>query len=62
MCGNWEREWLCWYDRDCIRYATAEERAQQAEAIANQQSLIAQQERQQKLQERQQKEKLVQAG
>ncbi len=53
--GNWEREWIYWYDCDCMRYPTAEERSQQAEAIATQQSLIAQQERQQKLKERQQK-------
>jgi len=46
--GNWEREWVYWYDRNNMRYLTADERA-------NQQSLIAQQERQQKLQERQQK-------
>jgi hypothetical protein len=59
ICGNWEREWLYWYDHDCIRYPTAEERAEQeraiarqeriakqeAEAIAYRQSLIAQQER-----------------
>ncbi len=45
ICGNWERDWLYWYDRDCVRYPTAEERAQQAEAIAYRQSLIAQQER-----------------
>ncbi len=43
--GNWEREWLYWYDRDNVRYPTAEE--------------MAVQERQQKLQERQQKEKLA---
>jgi len=53
--GNWEREWIYWYDCDCMRYPTAEERSQQAEAIATQQSLIAQQEHQQKLKERQQK-------
>jgi Uma2 family endonuclease len=27
MGGNWQRDWLYWYDRDCIRYPTAEERA-----------------------------------
>jgi len=57
--SNWGREWLYWYDRDNVRYPTAEERAQQAEdaqqqaetaqqqvqAIADRQSLIAQQER-----------------
>jgi hypothetical protein len=43
--GNWDREWLYWYDRDNVRYPTAEESAEQ--------------ERQQKLQERQQKEKLA---
>ncbi len=64
--SNWEREWLYWYDRDCVRYPSTEERAQQAEAIAEQQKAIAeqqkaiaQQERQQKLQECQQKEKLA---
>ena len=41
-----------WYDRDCIRYATAAERAQQAEAIAIQ-------ERNEKLRERNEKEKLA---
>ena len=46
--GNLECDWLYWYDRDCVRYPTAEERAQQAEAIAMQ-------ERQEKLQERQEK-------
>ena len=64
--GNWERDWLYWYDRNCVRYPTAEERAQQAE-VAQQQAesarqqaeMIAIQERQQKLQERQQKEKLA---
>ena len=43
--GNWEREWLYWYDRDNVRYPTTEE--------------IGVEERQQKLQERQQKEKLA---
>jgi len=57
--GNWERDWLYWYDRNCVRYPTAEERAQQAEAAQQQAEAIAMQERQQKLQERQQKEKLV---
>lgn len=52
---HWEREWLYWYDRDNVRYLTAEERAAQAslaqlqaEAIAAQQRAIADQERQQK--------------
>jgi Uma2 family endonuclease len=40
--GNWERDWLYWYDRNCVRYPTAEERAQQAEA-AQQQAEAAQQ-------------------
>ncbi len=43
--ADWDREWLYWYDRDNVRYLTAEERADQ--------------ECQQKLQERQQKEKLA---
>jgi len=64
--GNWNRDWLYWYDRDCVRYPTAEERAQQAEfaqrqaEFAQQQAeAIAMQERLQKLQERLQKEKLA---
>jgi Uma2 family endonuclease len=27
--GNWEREWLYWYDRNCVRYPTDEERVEQ---------------------------------
>jgi Uma2 family endonuclease len=67
--GNWEREWLYWYDCDCLRYPTAEERAEQERMIARQErtiasqerlakqqaEAIANQEREQKLQERQQK-------
>ncbi|MDX2254570.1 MAG: Uma2 family endonuclease [Pseudanabaenaceae cyanobacterium bins.39] len=41
---GWEREWLYWYDRDGVRYATDAE--------------MAAQERQQKLAERQQRERL----
>jgi Uma2 family endonuclease len=57
--GNWDREWLYWYDRDHVRYPTAEESAEQERMIASQERMIASQERQQKLQERQQKEKLA---
>lgn len=71
--GGWEREWLYWYDRDNVRYPTAEESAEQErknarqerviasqERIAKQEAeAIAQNERQQKLQERQQNEKLA---
>ena len=42
---HWDREWVYWYDRNNVRYLTADERANQAEAIAQQ--------------ERQQKEKLA---
>ena len=42
--GNWEREWVYWYDRHSVRYLTAEERTKNDENLANQ--------------ERQQKEKL----
>ena len=42
--GNWEREWVYWYDSHSVRCLTAEERAKNAENLANQ--------------ERQQKEKL----
>ncbi len=51
--GNWERDWLFWYDRNCVRYPTSEERAlkaevnqQLAEAAKNQAELSASQERQ----------------
>jgi len=57
--GNWDREWLYWYDRNNVRYPTAEESAEQERMVASQERMIAQQERQQKLQERQQKEKLA---
>ncbi len=57
--GNWEREWLYWYDRDNMRYLTADERADQQSLIAQQERQQKLQERQQKLQERQQKEKLA---
>ncbi len=32
--GNWQREWVYWYDRYCVRYPTPEERAEQAEQRA----------------------------
>ncbi|MEI6064573.1 MAG: Uma2 family endonuclease, partial [Pseudanabaena sp. ELA748] len=39
ICENWDREWLYWYDRDNVRYLTAEERVeqerQQKEKLAN---------------------------
>ncbi|WP_055074556.1 Uma2 family endonuclease [Pseudanabaena sp. 'Roaring Creek'] len=57
--GNWEREWVYWYDRNSVRYPTAEERAENAEERAVNAEMIAEQERQQMLQERQHKEKLV---
>jgi hypothetical protein len=43
--GNWERDWLYWYDCDCVRYPTAEE--------------LAIRERNEKLRERNEKEKLA---
>jgi len=49
---NWLREWVYWYDREGIRYPTAQERASRAESIAQQERFakqnaesIAQQER-----------------
>jgi hypothetical protein len=71
--GNWEREWLYWYDLDNVRYPTAEETAEQeriiarqeriakqeAEAIASQANLDKQQAEAIAGQERQQKEKLA---
>jgi len=43
--GNWDREWLYWYDRDNRRYPTAEESAEQERMIASQERMIASQER-----------------
>jgi hypothetical protein len=70
---NWSREWVYWYDRQGVRYPTAQERAtraeaiaiqaklaqEQAEAIAIQETQRAERESQEKLQERQAKEKLA---
>jgi Uma2 family endonuclease len=53
--GNWERDWLYWYDHDCVRYPTAEERAQKAEAIAIQERNEKLRERNEKLRERNEK-------
>jgi hypothetical protein len=50
--GNWERDWLYWYDRDCVRYPTAEERAIQERSEKFR-------ERNEKLRERNEKEKLA---
>jgi aminoglycoside phosphotransferase len=37
--ADWDREWLYWYDRDNVRYLSAEERAdqerQQKQKLAN---------------------------
>jgi Uma2 family endonuclease len=69
MRGDWQRDWLYWYDRSGMKYPTDNERAdleklakERAEAIALQERLdkeraeaIAAQERQEKLQERQEK-------
>jgi Uma2 family endonuclease len=41
--GNWEREWLYWYDRNCVRYPTDEERVQKSEAIAFQSETLLKQ-------------------
>ncbi len=48
--GDWEREWVYWYDRNCVRYPTAEERADQAELEKQQANAIAHQERLEKQQ------------
>jgi hypothetical protein len=39
--NDWEREWLYWYDRNGVRYPTANERAAMAEVIAYQERLTA---------------------
>jgi Uma2 family endonuclease len=38
---NWEREWVYWYDRNNVRYPTAEERANKAEKLANEAEKLA---------------------
>jgi len=40
--GDWQREWVYWYDRFGKRYPTARERAAMAEAIAAQSDLAKQ--------------------
>ena len=57
--GNWEREWLYWYNRDNVRYPSAEESAEQERKIASQERLAKQQAEAIGEQERQQKEKLA---
>ncbi|WP_019502373.1 Uma2 family endonuclease [Pseudanabaena sp. PCC 6802] len=59
MRGDWERDWLYWYDRSGVKYPTDSERAaqeklakEQAELAKQQAEAIAEQERQEKLQER----------
>jgi Uma2 family endonuclease len=42
ICSNWEREWLYWYDRDNVRYPSAEERAEQERMIARQERIAKQ--------------------
>ena len=39
---SWHREWVYWYDRDGIRYPTAQERASRAESIAEQERFAKQ--------------------
>jgi len=46
--ADWEREWLYWYDRDNVRYLTAEERAEAASMARQKAEASADQERQQK--------------
>jgi Uma2 family endonuclease len=50
MRGNWEREWVYWYDRNYVRYLTDDERVQKAEATTLQAEAIALQEYQAKQQ------------
>jgi len=42
---NWSREWVYWYDRDGMRYPTAQERASRAEERASRAEAIATQAR-----------------
>ena len=58
--GNWDREWVYWYDRHNVRYATAEERAEKERMIARQERMVAHQERMIAHQERLAKQKAEQ--
>jgi Uma2 family endonuclease len=55
MRGDWQRDWLYWYDRSGVRYPTDAERAEQEKRAKEEAEAIAIQERQEKLQERQEK-------
>jgi Uma2 family endonuclease len=64
--GDWQRDWLYWYDRSGVRYPTDAERAEQArlakeqaEAIADRANLAKQQAEAIADRERQEKEKLA---
>jgi len=59
ICGNWEREWLYWYDLDNVRYPTAEESVEQERTIARQERMIANQERLAKQQAEQKAQRLA---
>jgi Uma2 family endonuclease len=59
MRGDWQRDWLYWYDRSGLKYPTDSERAEQEKLAKQQAEAIAAQEGQEKLQERQEKEKLA---
>jgi Uma2 family endonuclease len=63
MRGDWQRDWLYWYDRSGVKYPTDSERAdreklakEQAEGAKQEAEVIAAKERQEKLQERLAKE------
>jgi hypothetical protein len=57
--GDWQREWVYWYDRFGKRYPTAHERATMAEAIAIQSDLAKQRTEAIAIQEKQKNEKLM---
>jgi Uma2 family endonuclease len=54
--GDWQRDWLYWYDRSGVKYPTDNERAEREKFAKEQAEAIATQERQEKFQERQAKE------
>jgi Uma2 family endonuclease len=56
MRGDWQRDWLYWYDRSGLKYPTDSERADREKLAKEQAEAIALQEHQEKLQERQAKE------
>jgi Uma2 family endonuclease len=59
MRGDWQRDWLYWYDRSGVKYPTDSERAEQEHLIAQQERFAKEQAEAIAAQERQEKERLA---